>query len=315
MKFRSTLPVLLPCLVVAGLAVAACAPAEEPVEESAEMAMPEGADILADLRSQYVEHYNMGHADMVAALYTEDAVVLDADGTPGTGRDAVRAELAASMPMSPTLEIHGADRMAFGDVAVERGRYEVRMTPEEAEPIELSGHYLNVVERVDGEWRISWLATNYGSPPAAVLPSAGEGTAAEMMEETDTPEGIAALASAYEEHFNLGHPEMVADLYTEEAVAMLAERAPVEGRAAIATALGELMAEGSPQLDIRHAETRALEEGWVAGRGAFTLTATAEEGETSRDGHYLALYRQAEDGSWKIHWVLTNLEPAPTSPM
>lgn len=315
MRFRSTLPLLL----TAGL-VAACAPAaeEEAAEESAEMAMPEeaaSADFLVDLRSQYEEHYNMHHADMVAALYEEDAIVIDADGTVEMGREAIRGELAEAMAMSPEAEITGADRMQFGDVALERGTYEVRMTPEGGEATTMSGYYLNLVERSDEGWRIAWLATNYDAPPAMAPPPSEGAEAGAMAEEADTPAGLAELASAYEQHFNLGHADMVADLYTEDAVVMEAETDAVTGRAAIATALGEEIAEGSPQLDIRHAETRTLEEGWAAGRGRFTVEVTADGEQITREGGYVALYRRAEDGSWKIHWLLTNMEPAPAPPM
>lgn len=314
MEFRSTLPLLL----VAGL-VAACAPADEPAaEEGAEMAMPEGeasADFLADLRSQYEEHYNMGHADMVAALYEEDAVVMFADGSVEMGREAVRGDLAEAIAMSPEVEITGTDRMRFGDVALERGTYEVSMTPEGAEPMSAAGYYLNLVERAEEGWRIAWLATNYETPPAEIPPPSEAEEAATMAEETEVPAGLAELESAYEQHFNLGHADMVADLYTEDAVAMYAESDAATGRAAIASALAERIASGSPQLDIHHAETRMLGDGWAAGRGWVTLTATAEGGEVGREGRYVALYRQGEDGSWKIHWVLTNVDPAPASTM
>lgn len=314
MTFRSTLPLLL----VTGL-VAACAPADEPAaEEGAEMAMPEGeasADFLADLRSQYEEHYDMHHADMVAALYEEDAVAMMADGTVEMGREAVRGELAEAMAMSPDVEITGVERVRFGDVALERGTYEVSMTPEGGETVTTSGYYLNLVERGEEGWRIAWLATNYDAPPAMTPPPSEAEEAGMMAEEAEVPAGLAELESAYEQHFNLGHPEMVADLYTEDAVAMYAEREAATGRAAIAAALGERLGDPPPQLDIHHAETRTLEEGWAAGRGWVTVTATVDGQDVTREGRYVALYREAEDGSWQIHWVLTNVDPAPASTM
>lgn len=313
MKFRSTLPLLFAVLL------GACAPADEPAaEEGAEMAMPEGeaaADFLADLRSQYEEHYDLHHADMVAGLYTEDAVVLGADGAVEMGREAVRGELAEAMAMRPDLEITADDRMRFGDVALERGTYEVSMTPEGGEAVTATGHYLNLVERADEGWRIAWLAANYDAPPAITPPASEAEEAGMMAEAAEPPAGLAELESAYEEHFNLGHAEMVADLYTEDGVAMLSERDAASGRTAIAAALGELMAEGSPQLDIHLAEVRTLAEGWAAGRGWFTLEAGAEGERSTTEGRYLALYRQGEDGSWKVHWVLSNTDPAPASTM
>lgn len=99
---------------------AACAgePAEEasPAEVAAAPSPDEQA-IMA-LRSYYEEHFNLHHADMLAATYTEDAWQLPAEGGMREGRAAIQAGLDASMASSPSLGITQTDRLILGDVAV-----------------------------------------------------------------------------------------------------------------------------------------------------------------------------------------------------
>lgn len=312
MKVRSTLGFLS---AWCALLLAACTPeTEQQTAESVEMAMPEpeaSADVLADLRSQYVEHYNMGHAPMVAELYATDAILLDANGRVVRGREAIAADLEAAMATSPALEVTAADRIEAGGHVVERGSYRLRLTPEGGEPVTSTGHYMTLNSMSDGEWKIQWLGVNTDAPSAMPMPPAAGAAQAEPGRPASGP--LADLAAAYAQHLNLGHADMVADLYAEDGVAMVAERPLIEGRAAIQADLAARIAEGSPQIQITPAETRMLGEEWAVGRGRHTVTATVEGQSVRRSGHHVILARRQADGSWKIHWALSNLEPAASS--
>ena len=302
MKFRPTLPIFV------GLAVASCAgetgdaTAEiEMAEPAVEVAVSADEAALEDLRATYAEHYNMNHASMVADLYADDALTLLADGSVNEGKEAITAGLEAAMASSPTLDLTTGATMVFGDWAVARGAYGVDMTPEGAEAISTSGHYMTVFSRQADAWKIQFVITNYDAVPPEGFPAA-EGEAEPPPEEGT----MSDLVAAYEEHFNAGHAAMVAGLYTEDAVSALSNLPLAEGRAAIEVLMGERFAMGSPQLVLHDIGTLELGDGWAVDGGWYELNATSEEGDVTQIGNYMLLCRQQEDGSWAIHWAVSN---------
>ncbi len=305
MKLRLSIAVL------ASLAVAACAGdagqegmAEDAAVEMSPMAADEAA--IDQIRMDYVEHYNMHHPDMVAALYADSAFWLGADGRVSMGKEEILAGLTDAMAGSPTLDLTSDETMVMGDNAVARGQYTVSVTPEgAAEPMTLAGAYMTYFVRVDGEWKINGALTNYNAAPPEGLPYA-EGTSDEPPPEEGT---MGELITAYETHFNLGHASMVADLFTEDGVAGYGNLPVRTGRAGIETTLNERLAI-SPQIDLHDVGTIELGGGWALDGGWYELTATTEAGPANTQGGYLILARQAEDGTWKIHWAFSNSQPA-----
>lgn len=301
MRFRPILTVLV------GFAVISCAgdggdTADSDTMDSAiDVASPDDAALEA-IRAGYEEHYNLRHASMVADFYADSALSLLADGSVNEGKETIMAGLEAAMVGSPTLSLTTGDQMVFRDWAISRGEYGVETTPEGAETISLGGNYMTVFARVDDEWKITFLVTNYNAPPPEGLPAA-EGPA-EAPPENGT---MAQLLSAYEEHFNLGHASMVADLYTEDAFAALSNLSPAQGRSAIEAVMGERLAMmDSPQLTIHDVGTVEVADGWAVDGGWYELTGTTDEGTTTQTGSYMLLSRQTDDGSWKIHWLVSN---------
>lgn len=304
MRFRSAIP------VVFGLLIGACAPeAEQAAEEMAEATTQEYANVgglIATLASNYEEHYNLGHASMVADMYTDDAIVLGANSAVSKGREAIIASMEGFMTaFSPTLTISPAEQMAVGDWVVDRGSYTQAITPEGADAVTLTGNYMSLSRVTEDGLRLHRLAVNGDAPPPIPLPGP-------EMVETEAMSGgpLADLIASYAEHYNMGHESMVADLYTDDGVAMFAERPAASGRAAIEAAIAEGMAEGSPQLTIMDSETIELGDGLAVDRGHFTLEATVEGESVTRSGTYMILCRESEDGTWKLQWGLSNFAPA-----
>jgi uncharacterized protein (TIGR02246 family) len=265
MKFRPTLPIFV------GLAVASCAGETGDATAEMEMAEPAVEDVVsADeaalnaFAASYAEHYNMGHASMVAEMHAADAMTLLANGSVNEGMEAITASLEEAMAPSPTLSIDVGDTMVFGDWAVARGAYGVDVTPEGAEAISTSGHYMTVFSRQQDAWKIAFLITNYDAVPPEGFPSV-EGDAEPPVEEGTMTD----LVAAYVEHFNAGHASMVAGLYAEDAVSAFSNLPLAEGRAAIEATLGERLAMGSPQLTLHDVGTLDLGDGWAVDGGWY----------------------------------------------
>jgi uncharacterized protein (TIGR02246 family) len=298
MKLRHILPLTLV------LPFASCggdAAEEAPAAEEAAAPVSD-EQALADLRTYWESHYNMHHASVVAGVYTEDAWSLPAAGGLLEGRAAIEADMENAMAASPTATITGIETMVLGDHAVSLGSYSVQVTPEGGEPMTMGGHYLNLTQKVDGEWKIAGGITNYDSArpegwswnEMSGDPPAEEGT---MTEVTDY----------FVTHWNMNHPDMVADAYTDDAVVGFSNSGLVRGRSAVATALAERRPEGA-ELAIHDVGTMELGGGWALDGGWYEFTA-ADGGAQMQVGAYLNVMRQDADGSWKIHWGLTNSQP------
>lgn len=305
MTRRLVLPAIPLTLV---LTLAACGgdepPAEQPpaAEPAAAAPSPDEAAIDA-LRASWVQHYNLHHPDMVADLYADSAFVLNADQSVTEGRAAVEADLTEAMAANPTVSVEGMETMVFGNTAVTVGRYELQVSPEGAPAMTSSGHYMNVLQRTEGEWKIQGLITNFDAVPPA------EFMWGEWSDEMPPEEGtLTELVQGYETHWNLQHPDMVADFYTDDAWAAFANRDAVEGRDAISSVLQERAAEMATEIDVHSVGTMDLGDGWAIDGGWYELTA-AEGGALVQRGMYMNLVRRMDDGTMKVHWMVSNGQP------
>jgi uncharacterized protein (TIGR02246 family) len=295
------------------LLAAACAgeASQEGAEAASEAAASEMSESMGDdeaaieqIRADYVEHYNMHHAPVVAELYDDSATWLSADGSVQEGKAAILASLEEAMGNTPTLSLSSRETMFFGDFAMGFGEYSVQMNPPEGEAMTATGAYMTGFERgADGQWKIIGVITNYNTDPPEGMP------APEMTDSEPPPEEgtMTALTEAYETHFNLGHAEMVADLYTDDATVAFANLPIGEGKAAVVSSLQERFAMGdSPQVDIHDVYTMELEGGYAVDAGWYTISGS--DGTVLQEGAYLNLLQQV-DGEWKIHWMVSNGNP------
>lgn len=305
-----TRPLALPVLsLTLALALTACGGEEPPPEqappaaETAAAAPSPDEAAIDDLRASWVQHYNLHHPDMVAAFYTDSAWVLGADQSVDEGRAAIEASLTEAMAANPTVDVEGFETMVFGNMAVTVGRYEVEANPEGAEPMGWSGYYMNFLTREGGEWKIEGLITNFDEVPPA------EFAWSEWTDEAPPEQGtLTELVQGYETHWNLQHPDMVADFYADDAWVAFANREPVEGRDAVAAALQERAAEMATEIDIHSVGTMDLGDGWALDGGWYELTA-AEGGALVQRGMYMNLVRRADDGTMKVQWSVANGQP------
>lgn len=140
-------------------ALSACQAAETPEQTHARMlAESDSARVAIEAKAAaFAEAVNTGQADAVAALYTDDAVLMPPEMPAITGREAIRATFAGMMAASPGMRIafQVLDVTANGPLAVERGTWTISAPTPDGAATELRGKYLIEWHRIAGEWLIA----------------------------------------------------------------------------------------------------------------------------------------------------------------
>ena len=294
-------------LLLVGVLTFACGGSAEPEAEAPDAApVAESMDDEAAIRAlgdDYVLHFNMGHGSMVADFYTDEAVLLAANGDVRNGREDIAARLEADIAAaSPTVSVETTDVRVMGDGAAAVGNYQIDAAPEGADPTSTTGHWMGFYQKADGAWKISALVTNYD----AADESRG------VVDNDDPPppdlaDGmLSSLADYYSTHFNMGHASMVADTFADGAVAGFADAPLAHGREAITAEMEESIAMGSPQLTIHPVEEVDLGDGWVGSGGWYQNDLTIDGGSAIQIGSYLLLAALGDDGEYKIHYLVGN---------
>lgn len=103
--------------------------------------------------ARLVQLQKQADAEGMSDMYTEDAVLLPGEGKKFEGREAIRgfwadmlgADGVEDVALTTEQLVPLADNLAY-----EIGSYET--TPTEGQP--MSGHYLVIWKRVEGEWQL-----------------------------------------------------------------------------------------------------------------------------------------------------------------
>jgi uncharacterized protein (TIGR02246 family) len=148
-------------LLVGGCAVQTPAPVDTTADETA----------LKEITQTWLSSYNAGDADAIAALYTDDAVLMPPHAPVARGKAAIREFIAkdsagaksAGIRLVPGTETVGVN----GDWGWNAGSYTVQDASGKTVD---SGSYLSVSHKVDGRWL--YVRDTYNSdqplpPPAA----------------------------------------------------------------------------------------------------------------------------------------------------
>lgn len=162
------LPRFAASALIAVAALTACQQAETAEQMHARMQMEsDSARVAIDARGKaFAEAVNAGNADAVAAIYTEDAVLMPPDMPAVTGRDNIRAVFAGMMRQMPGMRIafEVQDVAANGPLAVERGAWIITVPTPDGGSSETRGKYLVAWHKVDGEWMMAWDIWNNDAP-------------------------------------------------------------------------------------------------------------------------------------------------------
>ena len=158
---------LIPIVSALALALAACTPApqQEAVPEGPSQAEVEAA--VGQVREAYVAAQNAGDAAALAALFTDDAVLMPPNAPAVSGKEAIQSYLSSRIDQfSFELAASQAEAAAAGDWAFSRGTHTVKLTRKAGgKAVEDSGKYLNTLTRQsDGSWKIARHIWNSDKP-------------------------------------------------------------------------------------------------------------------------------------------------------
>lgn len=107
---------------------------------------------IDDANARLVALQKQGDAAGMGDMYTEDAVLLPAGGPRTEGREAIEAFWAENLGSGVAdVQLTTEDLVPLGaDLVYEIGRYTT--TPKDAAPV--SGQYLVLWKRVEGQWKL-----------------------------------------------------------------------------------------------------------------------------------------------------------------
>jgi len=118
--------------------------------------------------ARLTEAYNRGDVAAVAAMYTDDAVLLPPNFPMQEGRQAIQGFWALARQIGiRDLSLQTSKVEERGDAAWEIGVYSLKIQPEGGTPTEDKGKYVVIWKRAgDGSWRLAVDIWNTNSPPA-----------------------------------------------------------------------------------------------------------------------------------------------------
>lgn len=143
-----TLRSLLTLLVILLAAVASSQTPAKP-HPSRSQKREDFATAIQRIRETWVQEFNAGHADKVAALYADEAVLMRRNGSVHS-RDSIQAEIQSSITREAhNYTVQSLHSEAMGDLGYDTGIYNEDFHNHEAE-----GNYLMVIKRINGDWKI-----------------------------------------------------------------------------------------------------------------------------------------------------------------
>ena len=133
------------------LALSACMRAAAPAGET--QGQVEAA--IADFNRQYLAAINNGDIDALAALTTEDHMMISSAGEPMHGKQALVDAMTRAFERFDFDESWTPlETVSAGDVAYQRGTFVVNATPKAGgEAVHMTGNFLRIYRRQpDGRW-------------------------------------------------------------------------------------------------------------------------------------------------------------------
>jgi uncharacterized protein (TIGR02246 family) len=144
--------------MIGALAVAGCAAEAPPPPEPPDNRAADEAAIHAAVK-EWSAAAQAKDAEKFASFYTEDGILMVAEGPDVYGIAALREGMAGMM-QDPHFDLSfAADKVEAarsGDLAYETGSYSLTMSDPEGNPATQKGHYVDVWKKnAAGEWKVA----------------------------------------------------------------------------------------------------------------------------------------------------------------
>jgi uncharacterized protein (TIGR02246 family) len=122
--------------------------------------------IVAKTNEAWLAPYKAGDVDRLAALYTEDAVLMPAGREPLQGREAIRNFFAEDFKYFPqrSMKLSSIRVEASGSLLVDSGEYRYDGIDSEGKALHITGNYNTVMKKVHGEWHTAIEIWNVRTP-------------------------------------------------------------------------------------------------------------------------------------------------------
>ncbi len=141
---RSTFVAALACLLVTSFADRANAQSSTAADETA----------ITAFNRKYLKAINDGDIDTLAALTTEDHMMISSGGAPLAGKKALVDAMTRAFQNNKFNESwEPQETVVSGDLAYQRGTFVVEATPKAGgEMSRTTGNFLRIYRKIDGAW-------------------------------------------------------------------------------------------------------------------------------------------------------------------
>lgn len=132
--------------------------------------MVHGADgaksIVSKLNEAWLAAYNTANFDGLAALYTQDAVLMPDGREPVRGREAIRNFFSEDFKYVPkrSITLKSFRVEASGNVLVDSGEYMFDGVKTDGQRLRITGNYNTVFKKTDGKWHTAMDIWNVRTP-------------------------------------------------------------------------------------------------------------------------------------------------------
>ena len=97
--------------------------------------------------------FNRGDIETLLALYAPDAILVPEPGKQVSGKEGIRAALEGFLSLKGTMTLETRSVVAGDDIALTRGRWALRGTGADGQPLEMGSDSAEVWRRQpDGTW-------------------------------------------------------------------------------------------------------------------------------------------------------------------
>jgi len=131
----------------------------------------EDSQAIKAASAQWIDAFNRGDAEALAAFYTEEATLLEPNSPLVVGRENIQAIFQGFFDTSALeLQLTVIGLSVHGDMAHRFGKYMLTIQPEEGDAISDNGKYVELWKRENGSWKMEVDIWNSSVP----LPTAEE---------------------------------------------------------------------------------------------------------------------------------------------